>query len=356
MDTKALKKQFVAAVAMVLVAAVAVSSATYAWFINNTKVTATGGDYTATTSQYLLISADGKNYGTSMTLDAAAGKLVPVSTTDKTIGTFYKVKESESDAWVGDNGTSKAQKFEQAAVATSTTAGYYTDTIYIKSSVAANDLYLNIQVTGDTEKHTEQAMYIGLYNVTTSSLVGIYQLSNTTSVTGGNNTLNADSVTGSYSTKGINGIQTDGTLTDANRGTLTVTNGSSFSLANLKIDKTNATANTANQYTVYVWIEGTDPQAINDVANGKVKVNLAFSTSALVSGTDSEFGGLTIPVLVTYTKYTVAEGAENLTKDTVYYLSSENKWFTDSEGKTAVDETTAGYLDTAKEAGKLTNS
>lgn len=41
MNVKSLKKQLVAAIAMVVVAAVALSSATYAWFVSNNKVTAT---------------------------------------------------------------------------------------------------------------------------------------------------------------------------------------------------------------------------------------------------------------------------------------------------------------------------
>lgn len=41
MDTKALKKQMGAAIAMVLVAAVALGSATFAWFVSNNSVTAT---------------------------------------------------------------------------------------------------------------------------------------------------------------------------------------------------------------------------------------------------------------------------------------------------------------------------
>lgn len=41
MDTKALKKQMVAAIAMVLVAAVALGSATFAWFVTNNTVKAT---------------------------------------------------------------------------------------------------------------------------------------------------------------------------------------------------------------------------------------------------------------------------------------------------------------------------
>lgn len=54
-----LKKQLVAAVAMVLVAAVALGSSTYAWFANNNKVTATGMQVTAMSNQsFLLISSE----------------------------------------------------------------------------------------------------------------------------------------------------------------------------------------------------------------------------------------------------------------------------------------------------------
>ena len=57
-NVKALKKQLAAAIAMVCVAAVALGSSTYAWFINNTKVTAESAELTAKTSYALLISKD----------------------------------------------------------------------------------------------------------------------------------------------------------------------------------------------------------------------------------------------------------------------------------------------------------
>ena len=47
MDTKALKKQMGAAIAMVLVAAVALGSATFAWFVSNNKVEAKTASVTA---------------------------------------------------------------------------------------------------------------------------------------------------------------------------------------------------------------------------------------------------------------------------------------------------------------------
>ena len=56
MDTKALKKQMGAAIAMVLVAAVALGSATFAWFVSNNKVTAQTSNIAAqSNSAYLVI-------------------------------------------------------------------------------------------------------------------------------------------------------------------------------------------------------------------------------------------------------------------------------------------------------------
>lgn len=56
MDTKALKKQMGAAIAMVLVAAVALGSATFAWFVTNNKVEATTSNIAAqSNSAYLVI-------------------------------------------------------------------------------------------------------------------------------------------------------------------------------------------------------------------------------------------------------------------------------------------------------------
>ena len=69
MDTKALKKQMVAAIAMVLVAAVALGSATFAWFVSNNKVEATTASVSAqSNAPFLKI---GKATDTTLTETAA---------------------------------------------------------------------------------------------------------------------------------------------------------------------------------------------------------------------------------------------------------------------------------------------
>ena len=74
-SVKALKKQLAAAIAMVCVAAVALGSSTYAWFVSNTQVTATTTQIAAqSNSAYLVI--DNKKTSTKSTNAAQAGETV----------------------------------------------------------------------------------------------------------------------------------------------------------------------------------------------------------------------------------------------------------------------------------------
>lgn len=59
MDTKALKKQMGAAIAMVLVAAVALGSATFAWFVTNNKVDATTTNIAAQSNAAFMTITNG---------------------------------------------------------------------------------------------------------------------------------------------------------------------------------------------------------------------------------------------------------------------------------------------------------
>lgn len=83
MNSKAIRKQLLAAVAMVLVAAVALGSSTYAWFAANTKVQATGMQATATTSSSLVISNE-SNVGTKTAhgFTSNTTQLIPASHLD----------------------------------------------------------------------------------------------------------------------------------------------------------------------------------------------------------------------------------------------------------------------------------
>lgn len=83
MNSKAIRKQLLAAVAMVLVAAVALGSSTYAWFVASGTVTATGMKVTAQSEGGLAISYGGTAWATTASADMSSAKqLFPASTRD----------------------------------------------------------------------------------------------------------------------------------------------------------------------------------------------------------------------------------------------------------------------------------
>lgn len=83
MDTKALKKQMGAAIAMVLVAAVALGSATFAWFVTNSSVKATTSSISAqSNASYMTIKYNASAIKADSTFDVATDasvKLYPAT-------------------------------------------------------------------------------------------------------------------------------------------------------------------------------------------------------------------------------------------------------------------------------------
>lgn len=102
---KALKKQLVAAIAMVLVAAVALGSSTYAWFVSNNKVTATTSTISAqSNAPFLKIDKTDitENSGTSIDFkDVGKAELYPaqvVKADEDTTPLFQSAYASAADA------------------------------------------------------------------------------------------------------------------------------------------------------------------------------------------------------------------------------------------------------------------
>ena len=97
-SVKALKKQLAAAIAMVCVAAVALGSSTYAWFVSNNKVTATTTNISAqSNSAYLVIdnAAKGKTDTSSTSSTTASETFAP----DTKLYPATVVKESDKAVW-----------------------------------------------------------------------------------------------------------------------------------------------------------------------------------------------------------------------------------------------------------------
>ena len=193
MNSKAIKRQLLAAIAMVLVAAIALGSSTYAWFASNTHVDATGMSVKATTTTTLAIcETENGSYGTTMALASLAGDAVmepctalksafAAAATGDNIGTqattasvttvdFAKITKDnkvtnpdsyEATTSIADylaDKTTNADKFGKATEGTD----YITDEMYLKyTSEADATVTTKIVITGE-QKSIDPALHIAL--------------------------------------------------------------------------------------------------------------------------------------------------------------------------------------------------
>lgn len=151
MNSKAIRKQLLAAVAMVLVAAVALGSSTYAWFASNNKVTADGMNITAVTEGANLEISFSTTFtpGTiAVTRSETATELKPthyVTTADKDSGNY-----KDSTAVTASGVWAHAFSNDYKAVSTANT---YTNATVVDA----------IGTLGATESSTEWALIVPVY-------------------------------------------------------------------------------------------------------------------------------------------------------------------------------------------------
>lgn len=145
METKALKKQLGAAIAMVLVAAIALGAATFAWFVNNNAVTATGADVsTSSAVPNLCITSTGKTTDSMTAAEDNPSKLYPVSTNDA--ANFYETKH-----WTSGTGNHAVADEYQKAIAREDGKTVYTDyTFKLGVTNGSMDVYFDSNTEATT--------------------------------------------------------------------------------------------------------------------------------------------------------------------------------------------------------------
>ena len=152
-SVKALKKQMAAAIAMVCVAAIALGSSTYAWFVSNNKVEATTTNISAqSNSAYLVI--DTKKTTTDSKSSVSAGDsntpLYPAKITKSTEGaaewkSAYAEKATEATMKTGSEFT-----IDDGTAAKAVDAGYAVkNTFYIGTGTYDGE-FTNLHITGVT--------------------------------------------------------------------------------------------------------------------------------------------------------------------------------------------------------------
>jgi hypothetical protein len=220
MNVKSLKKQLMAAIAMVLVAAIALTSATYAWFVNNAQVTATDVSVQAATAYSLLISPKSgtdATWGTTTKLTTTLDKMTPVSTVGEIATkevTLTKAASGTTAVGIGDGttvavgdvrfvtntkwesnfvtGVSEVSRTSKTADATDndTSKYFYSDTVYLKAAQTGN-IYLDNSGIGivwakyDENKTTKfaDAELISLADFAALKIIDTTSLSTTTTPT-----------------------------------------------------------------------------------------------------------------------------------------------------------------------------
>lgn len=167
MSVKQLKSQLIGMLCSVLLAAIALGSSTYAWYVNNVQVTATNVSVTSVVSYSLLIKrgvADSV-YSTSTALNGGT-TLVPVSTIGERISndttlldgssvTKNDIRFVKQNEW---NEESKVKNFTEVGKLSQTLINdgvntpynstlYYADSIYLKAGQRSN-IYFDNKATG----------------------------------------------------------------------------------------------------------------------------------------------------------------------------------------------------------------
>jgi hypothetical protein len=339
MNVKALQKQLMAAIAMVLVAAIALCSATYAWFINNTRVTAGTVDLTATAAYTLQISKGEKGdstgwvtthpWQTEYTVTAddvkeggayynktdsstsqkyAAGdkislnqavNLIPVSTIgSKEAAALSFVKDSGwTEETVSNTLKNNASKFSEAD-----TSNYFTDTFQIKANQACN-LYLDsdtvfTSTAGELDKVLRLAL---LVDDGSAKKTFIYQIDDTVNATAADNTTLTSLLSGwNASNNKIDGVKNAVYLSNGNPAAAAITadnitdsgvkklaTATAASDANTLVSTLNgadvlytfAEANKVVNVTVYIWMEGCDYDCTADYSTNFVSAKNKISAS-----------------------------------------------------------------------------
>ena len=170
MSTKALRRQLIAAIAMLLVATISLGSSTYAWFASNNKVTADGLQINAATEGNMLVISDTvaglDDAQTSKTFSPAVEgeDLLPIHP-------IYTAVGSAVTAWnhaTSDSYTTAISNSAETAVTITETSG--------------------VGKNGDNAYYLTQDLYIGLDDTNADAEVGAVTVTGVT-LTSANNDL-----------------------------------------------------------------------------------------------------------------------------------------------------------------------
>lgn len=300
MKTNSRKRLLVSSVAMLLVAMLALGTATYAWFTSNKSVTADGMKVKASSAKGLQITGtNGNTWGPAYTFtgtNSKAATLTPVSapytkgTSSLSYDKFTKyfdpgeVGGSTGGAWANaaDNTTFKnwteyttfptAKASGEAISDTTGAQKFIAYEVGVKSTgEAISNVKMKVSYANDTATADKSADYIRVAVLKQSGITTNITGDQILTVLGSETTPNAISgLTGTAGSKVPSGISAQKL-----DGTENVTTGA------LESEVALASQVTTNPqyYTVLVWFEGQDSECVdvNQQVQGNISINFSYT-------------------------------------------------------------------------------
>jgi hypothetical protein len=281
------KKMLLSSIAMLLVALVALGSATYAWFSLNTTVQATGMSVTASAPKGLQITGTNgtvedpvvSNYWGPRATFSGSENLGAVSLdySKTTTGTAYdsipatggfypaKVKDAktaENAIYNGSNGTN----FDSWTAAALPSSWVTTKGQEAKAKTGYFQAYsIGVRSTDDISSKTITAT-VTLNDTSSKEYTRVAVVDGERAFTGN---IEAVVATGGESCDAISAI------TPSKEKQKTEDSGATFTFTGL--DGAGKSTNTAKFFTILVWVEGQDAQCYDSNPSGVGTVNITFS-------------------------------------------------------------------------------
>lgn len=289
------KKALLSSLSMLMVATVAVGSATFAWFTSNKSVTASGMSVKAAAAKGLQIT--GRNaddaWGPSYTFTTSQLTLAPVSidystTTkgvtaiNKNLGTPYapedvKVTGPWSSAAAANFTGFKAASYPASAIIDNET---FNDAVASNTNFAAYQV--SVRSTGDAIDNAKLKVTFADKQGTTAANASKYMRIAVIEQTARG--------TGSYTTGKLIGVYGDEVKDGVKKKiepnaiaaiTPSVSIDNQVLLANNAVIDLNGTSidKDGKNYTVLVWFEGQDPECVDDyqAAEGSISINFSYT-------------------------------------------------------------------------------
>lgn len=274
MNSKAIKRQLLAAIAMVLVAAIALGSSTYAWFVASGTVKAEGMKVQAKSEGGLAIRWAGKTselWGTTASAKMEpATSLLPASTYNLKNWTYAKAaaaKNKTADAATWDNITKKVMGDDGKTFAKEN--GYVVMQQFEIRSTSQNELATGLYVSGVSATPADTT---GKKDIDPAIRVGVRLVSETA---------NTFFIYGPVPNATSSYTWTDGTTKETKAVTLATvgTAGNSQSTLIAKDTDIPSAEETPIKVEIYIWYEGEDNALYSDnYAANALNVNVEFSS------------------------------------------------------------------------------